>query len=298
VNHLSLSDLCSGLAEAGFHIQTSMRIDTNQVLIKAVPQQSRAHLARRALVLSCNNLGNFGDRLGFHLINSIMPAQVEVHYGHFKPWQPPDIKFDLLILGTGNSIFEPILTDELISLVRSVPRSIGMFGTQYRELTNPTRLSALLDSLTVWFARYEEDLLLYGKRRKNSIHLGDWLVTAFTMSHWVQDATLNIGKEIWNDLPLDRTIQRIQMYRSVMSERIHPLLCAITSAERVWFKEQREAGTSHISGKFRSMFMDVFGRTWPEGSFFEVNREAVANYRAKVMRIVAGMPQMMNELLT
>jgi len=187
--------------------------------------------------------------------------------------------------------------DQLMELVRKIPRSVGIFGTQYREAIDRRRMSELIDSLTVWFGRYEEDLLLYGGGRKNAVHLGDWLISAFPMTRWNLDETLHVGPEIWEDLPLDRTIQNIQMYRSVLSERIHPLLCALTSAERVAYREQREDGSGMLSGKFRSLLIDIFGRTWPESSFFEVPRDAVAAYRARSLRVMSGMPQMFNQLL-
>jgi len=201
------------------------------------------------------------------------------------------------VLGIGNSVFHPILTDQLLELTRRIPRSVGIFGTQYRVAIDPGRMSQLLDRLTVWFARYEEDLLLYGGGRKNAVHLGDWLIGAFPMTRWQRDETLRVGREVWNDLPLDRTIQDIQRYRSVISERIHPLLCALTSAERVAYVEQREDGSGGNSGKFRSLLIDIFGRTFPESNFFEVPRDAVAAYRARSMRVMSGMPQLFNQLL-
>jgi hypothetical protein len=231
------------------------------------------------------------------VINSLLPAGSEVHQGHFQPWDVPPGDFDLLVLGIGNSVFHPILTDQLMELVRRIPRSVGIFGTQYRESIDRRRMSELIDGLTVWFARYEEDLLLYGSGRQKAVHLGDWLISAFPMTRWSRDEALHVGREVWNDLPLDRTIQYIQKYRNVSSERIHPLLCALTSAERVAYREQREDGSGMPSGKFRSLLIDIFGRTWPESCPFEVPREAVAAYRARSMRVMSGMPQMFNQLL-
>jgi tetratricopeptide (TPR) repeat protein len=297
INHISLQELCAGFAEAGFHLQTSLRPDSNQVLLRIVPAETRLLVRRRVLVMSYKNCGNFGDRLGFHTINSLLPAGAEVHHGHFQPWDVPPGDFDLLVLGIGNSIFHPILTDRLIDLTHKIPRSVGIFGTQYREAIDPRRMSQLLDSLTVWFARYEEDLLLYGGGRKNAVHLGDWLIAAFPMTRWTRDETLRVGREVWNDLPLDRTIEDIQKYRSVISERIHPLLCALTSAERVAYTEQREDGSGRNSGKFRSLLIDIFGRTFPESNFFEVPRDAVAAYRARSLRVMSGMPQLFSQLL-
>ncbi len=297
INHLSLNDLCEGFTEAGFNLQTSLRPDSNQMLLKIVPAETRLSLRRRVLVMSYSNVGNFGDRLGFHVINSLLPAGAEVHHGHFQPWNVPPGDFDLLVLGIGNSVFHPILTDQLMELVRRIPRSVGIFGTQYREAIDRRRMSELIDSLTVWFGRYEEDLLLYGNGRKNAVHLGDWLISAFPMTRWNRDETLHVGPEVLNDLPLDRTIQYIQKYRNVSSERIHPLLCALTSAERVAYREQREDASGMPSGKFRSLLIDIFGRTWPESGFFEVPRDAVSAYRARSMRVMSGMPQMFNQLL-
>lgn len=61
----------------------------------------------KVLVISYNNVGNFGDRLGYHLINSVLPPEAEVYFANFKPWNIPSFSFDLLILGIGNSIFGP-----------------------------------------------------------------------------------------------------------------------------------------------------------------------------------------------
>ena len=37
-----------------------------------------------------------------------------------------------------------------------------------------------------------------------------------------------------------------------------------------------------MSGKFRSMLIDIFGRTYPEKNFFAVDRDAVARYKTHV----------------
>ncbi len=297
VNHLSLRDLCQQLEATGFYIQSSLRPDSNQILLRISPVETRMPVRRRVLVMSYNNIANFGDRLGFHLLNSVMPSGVEVHHGHFQPWDVPPGHFDLLVLGIGNSIFQPLLTDRLLELVRGIPRSVGIFGTQYREAIDGRRMAQLLDNLTVWFARSEEDLLLYGSGRQNAVHLGDWLIGAFPMTHWKLDQTLHIGSAFSNHMALDQTIQGIQQYRSVVSERLHPLLCALTSAERVAYSEQREDGSGTRSGKFRSLLLDIFGRTWKESELVEFPRDAVAAYRARTMRVMSGMPELFGNLL-
>jgi hypothetical protein len=177
------------------------------------------------------------------------------------------------------------LIEPLIEPVGRARAAIGIFGTQYREALPAARLGALLDRLTHWYARAEEDLLFYGRARPNASHLGDWLINAFPLARGEDERLLQIGQEIWKDLPLDRTIQQIQRHRRVFSERVHPLLCALTSAEEVGYREQRESGDPAIaSGKFRSLLVDVFGQTYPEGVLWRVDRDRVARYKARVQR--------------
>jgi len=297
VNHLDLKALLEGFAEAGFSIQSVQRIDGVQVIFRLSPHPPLARLSRKVLVLSYKNVGNFGDRLGFHIVNSVLPPGASVTWAHFEPRKIPDEQFDLAIIGIGNSMFQSILTDDLLALTERVP-SIGIFGTQYRHSLDPNKFQRLLDRLAVWFARYEEDVLLYGRNRNNVVHMGDWLISQFGMSQWTTDGRLTIDDKIWADLPLDRTIQTIQQFREVVSHRVHPLLCALSSAERVAYREQREDGSaSGASGKFRSMLIDVFGRTFPEETLFEVKRDAVSAYRARVQRSMAFLPTVLNTML-
>jgi hypothetical protein len=286
VNDLSVSEFVALAARHGYRVAVGRQIDPVQYLFKFVRAEPFTAPARKPVhVLSYFNVGNFGDRLGFHLINDVLPPHAEVSWGTFKPFTelPPDI--DLLVIGFGNSLFDQLLTEPLLATTKNAKATIGIFGTQYREQLPRQMLDRLLDSLTHWFARYEDDILFYGRNRTNVSHLGDWLINAFPMAVPTVARPVTIGKEIWNELPLDRTIQFIQMHRKVMSERIHPLLCALTSAEEVAYREQRESGAGDlVSGKFRSMFLDIFEQTFPEGTFWKVDRQRVVDYKAKVRR--------------
>jgi hypothetical protein len=122
------------------------------------------------------------------------------------------------------------------------------------------------------------------------------MIGAFPMTLPKSGDRLDVGEEMWNDLPLDRTIQEIQRHATVFSSKLHPLLCALTSAERVGYREQREAGGT-ISGKFRSMFLDIFGRTFPEEVLFEVNRDQVLNYKRSVEIRVSELRARIHRLL-
>ena len=161
-----------------------------------------------------------------------------MHHLTFRNLQAARETYDLVILGIGNSIFQPLLTDEIFDVLNRGKASIGIFGTQYRELIPRPAMDALIDRLDTWYARYEEDVLIYGRGRSNVEHLGDWLIDQFPMAQPTVDDLLAIDDDVLKDLPLDRTIQTIQRHRNVFSTRLHPLLCALTAAELVAYSEQ------------------------------------------------------------
>lgn len=298
LNHLSTAELAELFISSGFQVTNIEKLSDIQMLFKLSPIKRSSLRAKRVAVLSYANVGNFGDRLGYHLLQSVLPPNAEVHHYFFKPWAMPDLSdFDLLVVGIGNSLFHPILSDELIAALNQVPRAIGIFGTQYRGEIDRNRLRDVIDRLDIWYARHEEDLYLYGRGIQNAVHLGDWLVDAFPMARPNLDKILNIGNEIWEELPLDRTIQHIQQYKTVVSTRLHPLLCALTSAEIVQYSEQRESGSQQASGKFRSMLIDIFGRTYPENQPWQVDRQKVMQYKATVSANMQSMRADIQRLL-
>ncbi|HML06575.1 MAG TPA: methyltransferase domain-containing protein [Xanthobacteraceae bacterium] len=299
INHFSLCDLAVLLDRFGFRVERADRVDDLQIVMKLRQSSRPAPLAPcRVAVVSYYDVGNFGDRLGYHIINSLIPAEAEVHHLTFKTLQEARQSYDLVVLGIGNSIFKELLNDDLLSMVKSGKAAIGIFGTQYRELTSRPAMNRLLDRLDTWFARYEEDVLQFGRGRSNVVHLGDWLISQFPMVKAFDDAPLQIGDEVLLELSLDRTIQKIQRHKNVFSTRLHPLLCALTSAELVAYAEQpRPDMPNVVSGKFRSMLIDIFGRTFPEKKFFIVDREAVKRYKSKVQANVALVGQRIETIL-
>ena len=112
------------------------------------------------------------------------------------------------------------------------------------------------------------------------------------------DEPLQIVDEIRQDHALDRAIQVIQRHKHVYSARLHPLLCALTAAELVAYAEQpSEQMPDIVSGKFRSMLIDIFGRSYPEKQFFMVDRDAVRRYKARVHRNVASVGERIDAIL-
>jgi hypothetical protein len=299
VNDFSLEAFAGLALQHGYRPSVTLRIDELQYLLKFERAEDEPGVAtKRVHVLSYNTVGNFGDRLGFHLLNEVLPPRAEVSWGTLRPLAPAPDGVDLLVIGIGNSLFGNLIDEALIEAAARAKAAIGIFGTQYREALPAAGLDALIERLTHWYARSEEDVLLYGRSRSNVSHLGDWLVNAFPLAAGADDRVLQIGREIWQNLPLDRTIQHIQQHRRVFSERVHPLLCALTSAEEVGYREQRESGDPRmISGKFRSMLIDVFGQTFPEGRMWRVDREKVAMYKERVRRNTEALRRQLSALL-
>ncbi len=289
VNHLSYYDLARLFDRYGFRIECTAPIDDMQVLMRLTPTMWLTPVQSCSVaVVSCNDAGNFGDRLGYHMINALLPGEAEVHHLTFRTLHEAREAYDLVVLGTGNNMFQPLLGDDVIEIVKRAKAAIGIFGTQYRELIPRPALDRLIERLDAWFARSEDDVLMYGRGRNNVVHLGDWLIDQFPMSTASVDEPLQINDEIGAEHALDRTIQTIQRHRQVYSGRLAPLLCALTSAELAAYAEQPSQQMSGIvSGKFRSLLIDIFGRTYPEKQFFMVDRDAVVRYKARVHRNVA-----------
>lgn len=290
----NLSSTKLAMEAAGFLLQCLEQATPSLSLLKWVPfrasdQSIEGSDLKRVLVMSHLNSTNFGDRLGYHILNGLLPANAEVTYGTFEPWSVPDRKYDLLIIGIGTSLLvKDAANPEFLELLDRVPQAIGIFGTQFRyQFRHPAGARALnniLSKVTTWWARYEEDVLAFGKGRPNVRHLGDWLISAFPLTVPSIDKSLTFPFVMpGNEISLDRTIQTIQAYRGVESARLHPLLCALTSAEKVAFHEQTNERESYQeSGKFRSLLFDVFGRAFDAGEAFDVDHRAVRRYKQMV----------------
>ena len=136
-NAYSKEQLRGVFNDAGFKIIAEDQVDTLQSIYTLIPKDAVIQ-TKRVAVLSHANFGNFGDRLGIHLLSSVMPSHAVVEHLYFTPWIEPKEEYDLLILGIGNSMFAPLLTDQLFDLVRRAKVSVGIFGTQYWPTFPPT----------------------------------------------------------------------------------------------------------------------------------------------------------------
>lgn len=290
VNDYTRPQFAELLRQAGFSRATAFELGGGQFIVRADPAATPRRPEKTVWAVSYFTAGNFGDRLGVQLLNQVLPPNAVVQnlsLGFME--HLPEGAPDLLILGLGNSLFDPLVNERLLGLLDRAPRAIGVFGTQYRDTLPKARVDPVLDRLERWYARSEEDALIYGRGRDNVRHLGDWLVDAFPMARPSIDETLEIRASDVSGTPLDRVISRIQLYKRVTSGRLHPLLCALTSAAEVAYAEQSELAGAGTSGKFRSLLLDIFGREFPPQRLWPVDRTAVIAYKARVKRNIAGL---------
>jgi len=282
INHFSYFELARLFDRFGFRIACTAPIDSAQALMRLTPTERLMPLAPCSVaVVSDKGADPFGGRLARIMMNTLLPGEADVHHLNFGALGEARAHYDLMVLGTGDSLFQPLIGDEVLDLLARAKASIGIFGTQYRELIPRANMERLIDRLDTWFARYEDDALIYGRGRANVEHLGDWLIDFFPLAQASDDEPLTIGAE-------DIEAAAIQRHKRVFSNRPHPLLCALTAAETAAYAETPSAQAPGIvSGTFRSMLIDIFGRSYPERQFFLIERDAVARYKARVHGNVA-----------
>ncbi len=296
-NHLSFYDLALLFDRYGFRIECTTPVGPNEMMMRLTPTDRLTPVSSCSVaVLSFSDEDTFGERLGVQMINALLPGEAEVHHLTLKTLQEARHQYDLVVLGTGSSLFQPLLNGEVLELIGRGKSSIGIFGTQYRELLPRIAVERVIERLDTWYARSEDDVLMYGRGRSNVVHLGDWVVDQFSLSRPFETAPLSIGPETGVELPLDRIINIIQSHREVHSERLAPLLCALTSADYVSYQESgHQPGVA--SGRFRSLLLDIFGRSYPEKELFMVDRDAVRRYKARVHRNVGMIGEQIDTLL-
>jgi hypothetical protein len=296
VNNFSFFELATLFDRYGFRIECTAPVDSVQLLMRLTPAEKLAPV-RSCKVAVVSDGEGFGGRLSRHMINTLLPGEADVHHLTFRTLGEARAHYDLVIVGAGDSLFQPLVGDELIDLLARGKASIGLFGTQYRELLPRTGIERLVGRLDHWFARHHDDVLMYGRGRKNVEHLGDWLIDFFPLASASDADQLRIGEELDNE-PADRAIAAIQRHKAVFSTRPHPLLCALTSAEMAAYADEpAQDAPGIVSGTFRSMLIDIFGRSFPERDFFLVDRDAVARYKARVHRNVARLRERIDATL-
>jgi hypothetical protein len=289
VNHLSFYELARLFDRFGFRIECTTPVDETQVLMRITPTERLAPIAPCSVaVISGNDIGDFGTRLGRNMINALLPGEAEVHHMTCDTLQAARESYDLIILGTGGGLFPPLLGEGVFDLLSRAKATIGIFGIQGRELIARPAFDRLVDRLDTWFARYEDDVLAFGRGRNNVVQIGDWLIDQFPLARPIREEPLVINGDLGQEFALDRAIATIQQHKQVYSTVPAALLCALTSAELAAFAEISTQQPDLAAGQFRSMLIDVFGRAYPQQKFFLVDRDAVARYKARVHQNVSN----------
>jgi hypothetical protein len=288
INRMSLCDLALLSDRYGFRIESTAPVDASQMLMRLTPTERLAPVvSHNVAVISGDDTNDVAARLGRQLINAILPGECRVHHLSLRTLDRAQQNYDLVILGAGSSLFPPLLGDGLLDVISRAKSAIGIFGTHGRELIARPAFDRVLDRLDTWFARYEDDALMFGRGRDNVIHVGDLLIDQFPLARATNDEPLVISGDLGPEFALDRAISTIQQHRQVYSTVPVALLCALTSADLAAYAEMPAQQPDLSAGQFRSMLIDIFGRTWPQQKFFLVDRDAVTRYKTRVHQNVA-----------
>jgi hypothetical protein len=289
VNRMSLCDLALLFDRYGFRIESTAPVDESQMLMRLTPAEQLAPVAScNVAVISGDDTNGLAARLGRQLINAILPGECRVHHLTPGTLDQAQRNYDLAILGAGGNLFPPLLGDAALDVISRAKAAIGIFGTHGRELIARTAFDRVLDRLDTWFARYEDDTLLFGRGRTNVVHAGDWLIDQFPLARATNDEPLVINGDLGPEFALDRAISTIQQHKQVYASVPAALLCALTSAELAAYAETPSQQQPDLStGQFRSMLIDIFGRAWPQQKFFLVDQDAVIRYKARVHQNVS-----------
>jgi len=296
VNNFSFFDLARLFDRFGFRIECTAPIDGVQMMMRLSPAERLMPVMPCSVaVVSEAGAGRFGDALGLQMIDALLPGEADVHHLTFRTLDLAREAYDLVVIGTGQSLFQPLVGDAVLDIVSRGKAAIGVFGTQYRELIPRPALERLIDRLDTWFARYQDDVLMYGRGRGNVEHLGDWQIDLFPLTTATDDEQLRIGDGT-GGATLD--IETIQRHKQVYSAEPQPFLCALTSAELAAYAERPSLELPDAAaGNFRSMLIDIFGRSYPEKDFFLVDRDAVTRYKARVHRNVLRVGERIDAIL-
>jgi len=289
---LRFHDLIRLIGRNGLRVETSASVNDDETLLRLVPARKIAAVAPCSVAVLSGNM-SFADRLGWQLLSALLPGEADLHFVDLGELEAARDRYDLAILGVGQGLCHSLCSAAVLDIVARSRGAIGIFGTMQRELLPRAAFDRLLDRLDVWFARSQDDLMLYGRGRSNVTYLGDWLVTQFPLGHGRDPELLTVSEDSLRDLPLDRAIGAMARHRAVFARTSAALLCALNSADTVAY-----ADDLHVpSGEFGSLLYDVFGRSFPANEFFQVDRDAVLRYRARVQRNVALMRTRIDALL-
>jgi hypothetical protein len=100
LTHFSFFDLAELFDRHGFRIAATIPVDSLQMLMRLTRTDQHSLINPCSVaVISYNDIGNFGDRLGYHIINSLLPSEAAVHHLTFRTLDRARDKYDLVVVG-------------------------------------------------------------------------------------------------------------------------------------------------------------------------------------------------------
>lgn len=234
-------------------------------------------------IISYGNCANLGDRIGLSIILRMIPYDCYVDFLNLPPFWSDKYDnnyYDLVIIGTGHSIFHKTLDDnKFFKFLENQKKIIGVFGLQYHDLLDKKKFDNFTEKFTHIFVRNKKDLIFF-KNKKIISHSGDILTSYFPLTNWIIDDKIKIHSGIIkNNQDGLQLVKKIQSFKIVESSRLHPLLAGLQSCDEFIFYEQKEMGNEIKSNKFSSMLYDIFNKDFEPGMQYKVDKDLVLNYR-------------------
>ena len=238
---------------------------------------------KKIAIISYGNCANLGDRIGQSIILSMIPYDCYVDFLNLPPFWSDKYNnnhYDLVIIGTGHSIFHKTLNNNKFNkFLENQKKIIGVFGLQYHDLLDKKKFDNFTEKFTHIFVRNKKDLIFF--KNKNIIsHSGDILTSYFPLTNWTIDDKVVIHPDIQkNSQDGLQLVKKIQAHKIVESSRLHPLLAGLQSCDEFVFHEQKEMGNELKSNKFNNMLFDIFNKNFEAGIQYKVDRDLVLSYR-------------------
>ena len=222
--------------------------------------ENKSTIRKKIAIISYGNCANLGDRIGQSIILRMIPYDCSVDFLYLPPFWNNKYEnniYDLVIIGTGHSVFFKTLNDKnFIKFLDKQKNTIGVFGLQYHDLLDKSIFNDFTKKFTHIFVRNEKDLTYFN------------------------DKKINIKPGIVDNLQDGLSIvKKIQSYRVVESFRLHPLLAGLQSCDEFIFHEQTEMGNKIKSNKFSNMLYDIFKEDFKPGVQYKVDKDLVLKYR-------------------
>jgi hypothetical protein len=293
---LAFYDLTRLFDRHGLRIEATAPLGGGEMIMRLAPAARIVPVAGARIAVVAGR-DTFGERLGLQVLMSVLPGDAEVQVFGFAEAGRAGGGFDLTVIGAGTGLLQPLHSDAVFDLVSRSRAAVGIFGTQRRELVVRTPVERLVERLDAWFARDEDDLALYGRGIRRAVHLGDWLIAPCPLTTATEDEPLDLSAAALREMGTDRALDALRGHRHVTAGERGALLCALTAAETVTWREDPGERLPGAAGEVRGLLMDVFGRGYPEGEAFLVERDAVRRYRARVMANVAALQARIAALL-